>query len=62
MDDPRLLILLTALVADWLFGDPEVLWRRTGHPVAWIGKLVGVLDEWLNPAGASAERAIRNGA
>jgi adenosylcobinamide-phosphate synthase len=62
MDEPRLLILLAALGADWVFGDPHTLWRRTGHPVAWMGKLIEVLDRRLNVPGASADRAIRNGA
>jgi len=62
MDEPRFLILLAALAADWVFGDPDALWRRTGHPVAWMGKLIEYLDGRLNIPGADAGRAMRNGA
>lgn len=43
-----LLILLVALVADAVIGDPDRLWRRVAHPVAWIGTLIAVLDRRLN--------------
>ncbi len=43
-----LLILLVALVADAVIGDPDRLWRRVPHPVAWIGTLIAVLDRRLN--------------
>lgn len=42
------LILAAAMVADRLIGDPESLWRRTGHPVAWAGHFVAFLDRRLN--------------
>jgi adenosylcobinamide-phosphate synthase len=43
-----LFIVVAALAFDALIGDPDWLWRRLGHPVAWIGALIGVLDRGLN--------------
>jgi adenosylcobinamide-phosphate synthase len=41
-------IVIAALAFDALLGDPDRLWRRLGHPVAWIGALIGVLDRRFN--------------
>jgi adenosylcobinamide-phosphate synthase len=41
-------IVIAALALDALIGDPDWLWRRPGHPVAWIGALIGVLDRRFN--------------
>lgn len=41
-------IVIAALAFDALIGDPDWLWRRLGHPVAWIGTLIGHLDRTLN--------------
>jgi adenosylcobinamide-phosphate synthase len=43
-----LFIVIAALAFDALIGDPDWLWRPLGHPVAWIGALIGVLDRRLN--------------
>jgi len=43
-----LFIVVAALAFDALIGDPDWLWRRLGHPVAWIGGLIGVLDRRFN--------------
>jgi adenosylcobinamide-phosphate synthase len=43
-----LFIVAAALAIDALIGDPDWLWRRTGHPVAWIGTFIGVLDREFN--------------
>jgi adenosylcobinamide-phosphate synthase len=43
-----LFIVVAALAFDALIGDPDWLWRRLGHPVAWIGALIGVLDRRFN--------------
>jgi len=56
------LILLGALVADWRFGEPERLWGRIGHPVAWMGWLIARLDEQLNHASDSDSLRYRKGA
>ncbi|WP_075219171.1 adenosylcobinamide-phosphate synthase CbiB [Acuticoccus yangtzensis] len=37
-----------ALAADMLVGEPAALWRRTGHPITWIGALISRLDARLN--------------
>lgn len=43
-----LTILLVALVADALIGDPDMLWRRFPHPVSWMGALISGLERGLN--------------
>lgn len=43
-----LFIIIAALAFDVLIGDPDWLWRRSGHPVAWIGALIGYLDRRFN--------------
>lgn len=43
-----LLIVVIALVADAVIGDPDAIWRRWPHPVTWIGRLIGMLDTRLN--------------
>jgi adenosylcobinamide-phosphate synthase len=40
--------LLLALLLDALVGDPAWLYRKIPHPVAAIGRLVALLDGWLN--------------
>jgi len=41
-------ILLCALVLDAWIGWPPVLFDRIGHPVSWLGKLIGHFDTALN--------------
>ena len=41
-------IVLVALGLDALIGWPKWLYRLIGHPVTWIGALIGRLDRWLN--------------
>jgi adenosylcobinamide-phosphate synthase len=41
-------VLAVAILLDGLVGDPDWLWRRAGHPVAWIGNLIAALDRRLN--------------
>jgi adenosylcobinamide-phosphate synthase len=48
-----------ALVIEALFGYPDRLLRAVGHPVTWIGRLIGALDRTMNrdtmrPAGRRA--------
>lgn len=59
--EPRLWLLLAAIALDGLVGDPDWLWRRIPHPVAWFGALIGRLDRLLNavPPAAGDRRAIR---
>ena len=46
-------LLLLALVAEAAFGYPQRFYAAIGHPVTWIGKLIGALDRMLNREGAS---------
>lgn len=39
---------LIALLADAAFGWPDWLYRRIGHPVTWLGRLITLLDGRLN--------------
>lgn len=48
-----LFILLAALGIDGAFGYPQRLYRAIGHPVTWIGALIGKLDDTLNREGRS---------
>ena len=49
--------LLLALALDALLGDPAWLYRRIPHPAALLGRLVALLDSWLNdPAIAEGTR------
>jgi adenosylcobinamide-phosphate synthase len=43
-----LLVVLIALMADAVIGDPDAIWRRLPHPVTWIGWLIGQLDAGFN--------------
>ena len=45
--DP-LILMLVALLVDAYIGDPAFLSRYIRHPVAWIGDIIGVLDDKLN--------------
>jgi adenosylcobinamide-phosphate synthase len=50
-------ILLVALALDAAIGDPDAIWRRIPHPVAWMGALIARLDRsWNRPALAAARR------
>ncbi len=43
-----LLLALLALLLERLLGYPDRLFRAIGHPVTWIGALIGTLDRWWN--------------
>jgi adenosylcobinamide-phosphate synthase len=45
-----------ALVVDAAFGWPAWLYNTVGHPVTWIGRLIGALDRWLNRETDDAKR------
>lgn len=48
----HLTIALVALALDVLIGWPDALYRRIGHPVTWIGRLIRALDlRWNHPPG-----------
>lgn len=44
------LLLLALLLEAWL-GYPQRLVAAIGHPVIWIGRLIGALERWLNRPG-----------
>jgi len=44
----HLWMLAAALLIDAAIGDPELIWRRVPHPVAWIGAAIAWLDRLLN--------------
>jgi adenosylcobinamide-phosphate synthase len=46
--ETTLFALLAALVIEALAGYPDAVYRRIGHPVTWIGGLIGALDRRLN--------------
>jgi adenosylcobinamide-phosphate synthase len=43
-----LMVLALALALDALVGDPDRLWRRWPHPVAWFGAIIGGFDRLMN--------------
>jgi len=48
MSEWALLILGVALVLDWKFGEPEILWSRITHPIVLFGKAVSFADTKFN--------------
>ncbi len=44
----QLLALLLALLLDAWLGDPHSLWRYTGHPITWIGRVLHWLERLFN--------------
>ena len=55
MADPtdRVLILIVAFGIEAVLAYPAPLFRAIGHPVSWIGALIGALDAALNKADTS---------
>ncbi len=56
-----LLVALLALGCEAVIGYPDVLFRRIGHPVTWMGALIGLLDRALNREDLDADRRRLNG-
>ncbi|HHX90469.1 MAG TPA: cobalamin biosynthesis protein CobD [Paracoccus sp.] len=48
--------MLIALALDAALGWPDGLYRRIGHPVTWVGRLIAVLDRQWNREGDSPRR------
>jgi adenosylcobinamide-phosphate synthase len=48
-----LFVVIAALAFDAVIGDPDWLWRRLPHPVAWFGSQIALLDRFLNRDGWS---------
>ena len=56
-------LALAALLVDAVAGDPPALYRRVPHPVAVVGRGIGILEARLNDAALSdARRLVRGGA
>lgn len=51
-------MMIVALGIDALIGWPPRLYALIGHPVTWIGALIGALDRWINLDGGD-DRARR---
>ena len=47
----RLTYLAIALILDAIIGDPDFIWRRIPHPVAWVGSLIARLERRFNHGG-----------
>ena len=51
--------MLVAMAVDAVLGWPSVLFARIGHPVTWLGSLIGVLDtRWNRPTDAANTRRM----
>ena len=46
-----------ALLIELAVGYPDRLLRAIGHPVTWIGRLIGLLDRLLNHESTSSRHA-----
>lgn len=51
LSQATLTVALVALALDALIGWPDWLYRRIGHPVTWIGRLIAALDALWNRGG-----------
>lgn len=51
------LAMLVALVLDALIGWPDGVFKRIGHPVTWLGRVIGTLETRLN-AGSAKRRLV----
>ena len=56
------LMLVLALVLDWVSGDMRWFFNIVPHPVVIIGKLIGLLDRKLNRADRSETNRVARGA
>ncbi|CAI9412392.1 Cobalamin biosynthesis protein CobD [Pleomorphomonas sp. T1.2MG-36] len=56
-----LLVALLALVFEVATGYPDFVFRLIGHPVTWMGTLIGFLDRTLNREDLDADRRRLNG-
>ena len=51
LGDGTAVLLVLALLADAVTGEPEAVYRRVPHPVVLLGRLVGGLERRLLRAG-----------
>ena len=59
--DLRAVILITALLADAVFGEPQFLWRYLPHPVVIFGRAISGLDKRFNRRDLTGRMRRRNG-
>ncbi len=52
------LILPAALLAEWAWGYPRWMLARVGHPVMWMGALIGALDRRWNRGSPRRQRIM----
>lgn len=57
----HLAVLLIALIADRIIGDPDWLWRRISHPVVLFGHAIGFADRKFNRPTDRAGKRRSNG-
>ena len=48
-------LTLLALLIELIVGYPDWLARAIGHPVTWMGRLIGTLDRWWNRPSRAAD-------
>ncbi len=53
-----LTVALVALVIDAAIGWPDAIYRRIGHPVTWLGRLIAALDRRWNRGNSRVLRGI----
>lgn len=56
-----MILLCLALVIEAALGYPAPVYTAIGHPVTWIGRLIGALDQRLNRDGETFEQRRRAG-
>jgi adenosylcobinamide-phosphate synthase len=54
-------LMLVALLIDAALGWPRPLFQALGHPVTWMGRVIGLVDGWLNLDGTEAGARRRAG-
>ena len=59
--DLRAVILITALLADAVFGEPQFLWRYLPHPVVLFGRAISGLEQRLNRRDPTGRMRRRGG-
>jgi adenosylcobinamide-phosphate synthase len=53
-----ILFTLAAMLIEAAFGYPQILVRRIGHPIMWIGSLIARLDRTLNAGTAQRAKGV----
>ena len=54
VNENSLTILIIALLIDVIIGDPNWLWKRTGHPVAWFAKFILLFNKIRGTSSSSS--------